>query len=123
MAEDVAQQEALAKIDNTTGIIEEVEDANTLYPNGLLADAGQQLAQARIDQFATLGREWSGSTLHAGLDAGMLQTVNIPEIGLTNVAMLITQIKINYMPGMTRYDLTYVEGYNLKSWENYFTPN
>ncbi len=122
MAEDQAQQKALALIDGTTGIIEEVEDATTMYPNGLLADAAQQLAQARIDQYAVLGREWQSSTMRHGLHVGMLQSITIPEFGLNNVAMLLTEIKTNYEPGRTRYDLKYYEGYNNKGWASYFDP-
>jgi hypothetical protein len=114
MRENTAQQAALAPIDSTSGIVSASEDGG-----GISKAAADTLAQARIDAYAILGvSDWEYVTERSGLAPGMLQTMFVPEHGLFDTDMLITDIittlwldgnsNLNY-----RYDVKATSGPNI----------
>ncbi len=113
-AQNTAQQTALAAIDGTSGIVSASEDGG-----GISKAAGDTLAQARIDAYAILGvSDWEYVTERSGLAPGQLQTMFVPEHGIVDVDMLITDIittlwldgsgNLNY-----RYDVKATSGPNI----------
>jgi hypothetical protein len=120
MRENTAQQAALALIDSTTGIVEASEDCG-----GLPAAAADAIAQARIDERAILSMDWEYTTERGGLAPGQLQTIFVPEYGIVDTDVLITDIKTNLWAdsnGTLNYlhDVTTTSGPNLGSWERIF---
>jgi hypothetical protein len=128
MKESTAQQAVLAGFEGGTGIVEDLETVQDI--DKATADA---LAQARIDQLAYLGRQW-GFTLsqvpspyRTGLLPGQLLYVFVPEHGLNDVAMLITDLSIHYTQqnGVTVpiYDVQAVDGPKIDAWTKFFSPS
>lgn len=116
--DDTAGQAALAARDNTSGIVENVEDGT-----GLTKAAGDALAQARVKQFGVLdGKVLKATTLHDGLTPGMLLTVFLPEHGIADTLFLIRNIKKDvFYNGTTglhqfRYAIEAISGADIGDW-------
>lgn len=120
MKESTAQQAILAAIDDTSGIVSSSVDGQ-----GISAAAGDALAQANIDAYAFLSVDWEYITARAGLAPGQYQSVFVPEYGLSDLDMLITDIvttpwmdgngNVNY-----EYDVKATSGPNIGSWQKIF---
>jgi hypothetical protein len=120
MRESTAQQAILAAVDGTTGIVEASEDAG-----GLSASAADSIAQARIDANAILAVDWEYFTSRPGLQAGQLQTQFVPEHGLVDIDMLISEIITTLWldgNGGLNYDcdVKATSGPNVGSWQRLF---
>lgn len=121
MAQSVPQQQALAFISATSGIIEETED----WP-GITRDAADSLADARITEFAILGsRDWNFSTLRPGLAAGQILSTFVPEVGINDGNFLITGVDTTLTQKsdgslLAFYDVQTTEGPAIGSWAKLF---
>jgi len=120
MRESTAQQAILAAVDGSTGIVEASEDCG-----GLPAAAADVIAQARIDANAILSVDWEYFTSRSGLAPGQLQTMFVPEHGLNDVDMLITEITTAlWLDGsgnlQYEYDVKATSGANIGTWQRIF---
>ena len=119
--DDLAQQAALAAQDESSGIVEAVESCN-----GLLKADADQLAQARLAEYAILSQDWKFTTLRSGLASGQYLYVYVPEYELNNQVFLITEVVAHayQIAGGTLvyYDVQCTSGPNLGSWSKLFLP-
>ncbi len=92
--DDVPGQQARAQLRGGSGIVENVEDGT-----GLTKAAGDQLAQARVQQYGVIGQMLTATTLRGGLAPGQLFSVFVPEHNLTDVQMLIRSVKTVFTTG------------------------
>lgn len=123
MAESTAQQTIIAGYDGSTGIVEESEDGG-----GCDKATADQLAQARITQYAILSRDFTFSTMRKGLKPGQLLSVFISEYGLNDVDFFIVGVKTTIKlrsdgTTLTYYEVTGTEGPPLGSWTRMFALN
>jgi hypothetical protein len=122
MAESVEQQQALAALSETSGIVEVVEKAN-----GLSVASAQARADAMIERYARLARAFTCETEHAGAEAGMLAYVFVPEHGITDGSFYLTEVKRTVYEQADgtlrhRYGLKVVEGPNIGNFSKFFVP-
>jgi hypothetical protein len=120
MRENTAQQAILAAVDGTSGIVEASEDGG-----GISAAAGDVIAQARIDVNAILSLDWEYFTSRPGLQPGQLQTMFVPEHGLNDVDMLISEIStFLWLDGdgnlQYEYDVKATSGPSVGNWQRIF---
>lgn len=125
MSQDSAQQTLIAGIAGGTGIVDNVEDGT-----GLNETAGQEVADARIRQYAVLSRDWSFSTGRGGLQPGQMLYAFVPEFSMPNlsmydVAFFITEVTTTLAQRADTsvygtYDVSCTEGPPLGSWSSYF---
>lgn len=119
-ANGFSQQTALAAIQGGSGIVAAVESVD-----GLNKSAAQQLATARITQYAVLSRIITFTTQRGGLDAGQMLPLFLPEHGITNGQFLITKIGIRVQQLgsgslLYSYDVEATDGPNPGSWTKLF---
>ncbi len=122
MAESTTQQTLLAGYDGSSGIVENVEEA----PAEMTAATMDQLAEARIDQYALLTRTWSFTTRRDGLAPGTILYCYVPELNLNDAPMLITEVKETIAEELlagvkATYDVTCTEGPSLQGWQAFFS--
>jgi len=119
-ADNTAAQTALAALQGGTGIVEAIETAA-----GLSKSAAQQLANARLAQYAILTTTLTFDTLRSGLAAGQQLTVFLPEHGIFDVQYLISKVTIKpriLASGVVQYVNTVeaTSGPNVGSWTKLF---
>ncbi len=99
-----------------TGYVEDVADE----PDTTTRDAAFQSANAKLKQYAQIGRRLKFRTRRSGLRPGQLLTVYLPEHKLDNVEMLIESVTVADEQGVIWYDVTAVEGPEQGSWSRMF---
>jgi hypothetical protein len=108
-----------ASIDGTSGIIEDVEQDDTLtsLSNGL-SEAGQLLTR-----YAQQGVQLQFTTMQTGFSQGQLVTVNLPMHGLYSAQMLIESVQASdQIDGINIwYTVTAVQGPYDTSWVDFFS--
>ncbi len=115
--DNLTEQAAVALKDNTSGIVENVEDGT-----GLTKAAGDALAQARVKQYGVRGKKLEATTLREGLAPGMLLPAFIPEHDLFDTLMLIRNIKTRLTPdgatGLHKfwYTIEAISGADIGDW-------
>jgi hypothetical protein len=124
MKENTVSQALLATYDLVPGgysVVAMVEDGGGC--DNVAADA---LAQARIDQYSILSRDWEFTTRRSGLAVGTILTSFAPEYGLVDFDALITAITTDYvMHGSLSspiYDIQTSEGPAIGTWTRLFIP-
>jgi len=124
MRENTVSQALLATYDLVPGgysVYAMVEDGGGC--DNVAADA---LAQARIDQYSILSRDWEFTTMRSGLSVGTILTSFAPEYGLVDIDALITAITTDYfMHGALSspvYDIQCSEGPAIGTWARLFIP-
>ena len=124
MRENTVSQALLATYDLVPGgysVVAMVEDGGGC--DNVAADA---LAQARIDQYSILSRDWEFTTMRSGLAVGTILTSFAPEYGLSDMDALITAITTDYtMHGSLSsptYDIQCSEGPAIGTWARLFIP-
>lgn len=115
MAESTSQQTALAAIDGSSGIVEEVEVVNDMDK-----DTADALAAARIAQYAHFYRNFAFPTLRSGLAPGQRLTAFIPELELNDIDFLILGVKSTISTNLTVFEIDTSEGPPIGSWSRYF---
>jgi hypothetical protein len=127
VSNNVSQQTALAAIDGTSGIVEKTESIP-----GLSQAAAQQVADARISQYAILSRDWKFTTTRAGLQPGHLLSVFVPEYNLLDQEFLVTDVTITIRQAtdtsgnpdvLILYDVSCTDGTYLGHWTELFIRN
>jgi hypothetical protein len=88
ISQNNAQVAYEASLDGTSGIVEDVEQDNTITS----ADSGFSLASQLLTRYAVQGTLFQGSTLVSGYAPGQLVTVDLPDHGLNNAEMLIESV-------------------------------
>jgi pectate disaccharide-lyase len=121
MKENTAQQALLATLNNSTGIVEALEQLPVPLPRA----AADQVAQARIDQYAILSVDWTFHTRRGGLSAGQLLSLFVPEYSLNDLDTLVTGISATVIEdgsGALLYDYSVdvTSGPNLGVWQRIF---
>jgi hypothetical protein len=120
MKENTDQQHILARMNGTSGIVEVVENVA-----GLSMVAADALAQARIDQYAILSRNWAFSTRRSGLAVGQMLRVFVPELNIVNVPFFITDVATTIKQAadgslLYFYDVKATEGPIVGRWSKLF---
>lgn len=85
-AQNTAEQATRAAAEGGTGIYEDLYEAKDLN-----SDAATLLAQGLLTRSGSIPTAVQYETLTPGLDVGMLQTVNVPIVGV-NLSMVVTEI-------------------------------
>src|SRR5258708_37467059 len=108
-----------SSIDNTSGIIEEVETDRTLNS----VASGLVKVSQLLTRYGKQGTILQCHTLSAGFAPGQLVMVNLPAHGLANVQMLIEEVSISDQ--LDQFNLWYtikaVLGPYDTSWVNFFS--
>lgn len=91
-ARNDAQIAWLAGTDGTDGIVAVTEDCSGLNKLAML-----QLAYARLQQFAVLGRTLTFTTMRSGLATGQVLSVFLPQFGINDGQFLISDVATNYI--------------------------
>lgn len=112
---DGAEIEGRKTIEGNSGINEAVSDE----PNSPSRDACFQLASAKLEKYAAVGRKITFRTMTAGLEAGQIATITFPSYEI-NGEYLIENVNITENAGYLYYDISAVEGPELGSWTNLF---
>jgi len=117
LAEDVkAIAEQLAIEGAGTGYVDDIADEPKLDNK----DASIDTARAKLAKFAVPGQRLKYQTLTTGLRPGQLQTVDYPELGLNNAAMLIEAVELQGFGANTRHNITAIQGPTMGSWVDLF---
>jgi hypothetical protein len=112
-----AEIETRKDVEGGSGIVEDVFDEPGL--SGL--DAAYQSANAKLQQYGTIGYRLSFTTRRYGLVAGQVATVNLPGYGLDGTEMLIEKVTIQDDNGTELwYQVEAVEGQPQGSWTKLF---
>jgi hypothetical protein len=114
---------ARAALDGTSGIVEAVENAPEL-----IASAAQNLANARLGEYAVQGKQIQFTTNVPGLAVGQQATVFIPQHAINGMQFLITNMTTTYKTVMQNgiatllpyYSIKAVYGAMLYDWTHYF---
>ncbi len=114
---------ARAAMDGTSGIVEAVESAPEL-----LASAAQNLANARLGEYAVQGKQLRFTTNTPGLAVGQQATIFVPQYGIKGMQFLITNLGTTYKTVMQNgaatllpyYSIKAVYGAMLYDWTHYF---
>ncbi len=126
IANDVAQQQLIASLDHSSGIIATTESGKgTLQAVPLMRVDADALAQARLTQYAKLATAFQFSTLREGLAAGQYLTVFFPEGKIINHQYFITGIQASTMLKsdggiLYTYDVSCTDGAIIGSWHKFF---
>ncbi|MGE5589195.1 MAG: hypothetical protein ACM3ZA_00990 [Bacillota bacterium] len=99
-----------------TGYVEDVADE----PQTSNRDAAFQSANAKLRQYARIGRRLRFRTRRPGLAPGQLLTVTLPEHALDGTEMLIESVSISDEADILWYDVLAVEGPEQGSWSRMF---
>jgi hypothetical protein len=118
IVDNTTAQAALAIVESSSGIVEEVEDVaklNMYYPAALT------YAQQLLARYCLTGRTITFKTYRNGLDLLQIATVFFPEFNLNDAQMLITEIDVamQTQPNNTvlyNYIVTATELPNIVSW-------
>jgi hypothetical protein len=99
-----------AALDNSTGIIEEVENAAGLTKRQIIVGGS-----GKLDQYAVAGKKATFRTLRPGLDVGQLVCMFLSPFGISDGTFLITDIDISWrstaLYGIQEvYDITAIQG-------------
>lgn len=94
VADNLAEQVAVASIDGTSGIVEFIIDGT-----GLTYAAGLAKAQAYVTQYSVRGKLINATTIHDGLACGQLLNVFLPQHGIFDGLYLIRGIKTRLTSG------------------------
>jgi len=90
---NTVSQAQLAAVDNTTGIVEQVEDVSQQAMNKAAATA---YANQLLQRYGTSGaRTIKCQTLHAGLKAGQSLPIFIPQLNIFDSVFLIVEVGIS----------------------------
>lgn len=116
---NAAQVTYQGSLDGTSGIIEGVEQDNTI---GSVSDAMNEASQL-LTLYASQGIIFEFSTLQAGFQQGQLITVNLPVHGFNNAQMLIEQVTASDMVDGINiwYRVRCVQGPFDTSWVQFFS--
>lgn len=99
-----------------TGIVEEVEVANTVTDQPTAIND----ALALLEEYAQQGQQFECTIYQPGLKTGQMVTVTNAAYGLNAVQMLIEQIKTTRQNNVFQYDVIAVLGPSLGNWSTYF---
>lgn len=99
-----------------TGVVEYVEEDMNINSR----EAAFQLANAKLRQYAVLGRRLRYRTRRRGLRPGQLQRVNLPGHNLRNSEMLIEGVTVRTEGPLVWYEVSAVEGPGQGSWSRIF---
>lgn len=80
---------ARAALDNTTGVVQEVEDGTGLSKVAML-----QKMQGLLQQYSVDGRTFTFLTTRAGLASNQVLTMFVPQFGVSDSQFLITDVSI-----------------------------
>lgn len=114
----------IAGLDNTTGIVEEPEDAGGLNKAGMI-----QRASGLLSQFAVKSQQLKFTTMRAGLAVGQLISVFVSPLGLSDGTFLITDIQRYWKSTLVNgsvvvqpfYDITAVAGPVVGDWTRFIS--
>lgn len=113
---DQAQINGLSAIEGaTSGIVEDVADESDTTSR----EAAFEIANARLARYAVAGRKLSFRTTRAGLWAGQILTVGLPEHNIA-ADMLIMSVAVTAEQNNLRYDVMCLEGPEQRSWVKMF---
>lgn len=117
LSEDNAQIVGRQQVEGGgTGYVEDVADE----PQTSNRDAAFQSANAKLKQYAQIGRRLRFRTRRTGLAPGQLLAVNLPEHALNGTEMLIESVSISDEADVLWYDVLAVEGPEQGSWSRMF---
>lgn len=114
----------IAGLDNTTGIVEEAEDAGGLNKAGMI-----QRASGLLSQFATKSQQLKFTTMRSGLAVGQLISVFVSPLGIADGTFLITDIQRYWKTTLVNgsiivqpfYDITAVAGPIVGDWTRFIS--
>lgn len=108
--------ESRATIEGTSGIYESVDDDPTI--DSLVSALAK--ADGLMKENGKVQSVISYSTYENGLKAGMLQHIEIADLGI-NDDFLITSVKASeHAQGMVKYDISAIDGYDTGGWASFF---
>lgn len=121
-------QSAFAALAGGTGIVENIEDVTE---QKLTVAQANSYGDTLLQRYGVIGRTVPFRTLRAGLATGQYLPVFLPEHGINDAAMLITQVNTTMTPTVDSttgqntvqywYDCQCTEGPNLGSWIKLFS--
>lgn len=120
ISQNNAQVAYQASLDESSGIVEDVQQDNTITS----ADSGFSLASQLLTRYAVQGVLFQGSTLVSGYAPGQLVTVDLPDHGLNNAEMLIESVNASDQTDNLNiyYSITAIAGpYDATNWSYFFS--
>lgn len=113
---DLAEIAQRADIEETSGIVEHVED----QPNITSLGAAFEVANKLLEQNKGVNKKIQFATYKPGLQAGQLLTVTVPYHKLFGEKFLITMVTATRDGNRFIYDITAVQGPGYKPWQELF---
>ena len=111
-----AEISTLETIEGNSGIVEDIADEN----NSTTREAAFEIANAKLQKYGVIGRRLKFRTRRAGLWAGQILTVNLPEHDMS-AEMLVESVSISTEQNtVVWYDVTCAEGPEQQSWTKVF---
>jgi hypothetical protein len=119
IAQDAGQVAYEASIDNSTGIVESVQQDSTITS----AENGMSLASQLINRYAQQALQLQFTTRDIGFSQGQLITVNLPWHDLNDAQMLISDVSASdqYDGINIYYTIQAVQGPYDTSWADFFS--
>uniref|UniRef100_A0A6M3IX09 Uncharacterized protein n=1 Tax=viral metagenome TaxID=1070528 RepID=A0A6M3IX09_9ZZZZ len=115
--DSVPEQVARQAVEGGTGIIEAIDD----LPNIVDKDDALVAAQANLDYYGIIGKQFTFPIRKWGLEPGQMVTVTHVPYGLSADALLVESVGITEVaPGELKYMISAVEGPELGDWTGFF---
>jgi len=109
--------QALKAIEGGTGIVEAVD----VMPYSASQQAALEFGLQRLSRYAVIGQQFEFPIGVWGIEPGQLVTVNYPEYGFTNAAMLVEYVTVTEIASNTlRYTIRAIQGPELGDWTKFF---
>lgn len=118
VAQDVDAIASRAVVEGGTGVYERIDVDESISSRQEALD----VANGKLTKFTKILREITYDTYTTGLSAGQLQTVNLPEYGISSTDFLIDRVQVAELDAIGRlvYTVHAIDGETFGGWQKFY---
>jgi hypothetical protein len=118
VSEDVVAIANRASLEGNTGVYERIDVDTSIVSRG----EAISIATGKLEKYTKVARQITYDTYTAGLAAGQLQTITLPEYNISSTDFLIDKVTISELDGAGRlvYTVHAIDGDPLGGWQKFY---
>lgn len=118
VSEDVVAIANRASLEGNTGVYERIDVDTSIVSRG----EAMSIATGKLEKYTKVARQIMYDTYTAGLAAGQLQTITLPEYNISSTDFLIDKVTISELDGAGRlvYTVHAIDGDPLGGWQKFY---
>jgi hypothetical protein len=118
VSEDPLAIAGRASLEGNTGVYERIDVDTSIVSRG----EAISIANGKLTKYTKVARQITYDTYTAGLAAGQLQTITLPEYNISSTDFLIDKVQISELDGAGRlvYTVHAIDGDPLGGWQKFY---